>query len=210
MRRAFVHDEAMSVVDHYQITSNDVCLHLLPVHHATGIGMMFFPWLISGALMEFRSGSFDPEWTWERWRKGGVTFFSGVPTIYMRMMRYYQQHIASRPDAQSYVEGARRMRACLCGTSALPKPIADFWREILGRNILLRFGMTETGAVLRVRIGDQNVPDGSVGNLLAGCEVRLSEGDQGEILAKAPGMFSKFLFDPEATAASHTDDGFYK
>ncbi|EME48676.1 hypothetical protein DOTSEDRAFT_67645 [Dothistroma septosporum NZE10] len=210
MRRAFVHDEAMSVVDHYQITPNDVCLHLLPVHHATGIGMMFFPWLISGALMEFRSGSFDPEWTWERWRTGGVTFFSGVPTIYMRMMRHFQQHMASKPDAQHYVDGARSLRACICGTSALPKPIADFWRELLGRNILLRYGMTETGAVFRVRIGDQHVPDGSVGNLLAGCEVRLSDGDQGEVLSKSPGMFSKFLFDSEATVRSHTEDGFYR
>lgn len=210
MRRAFVHDEAMSVVDHYGITSNDVCLHLLPVHHATGIGMMFFPWLISGALMEFRSGSFDSKWTWERLRKGGVTFFSGVPTIYMRMMRYFQQHISSKPDAQNYVDGARSLRACICGTSALPKPIADFWRGLLGKNILLRYGMTETGAVFRVRIADKSVPDGSVGNLLPGCEVQLSEGDQGEVLAKSPGMFSKFLFDPEATAVSHTEDGFYR
>ena len=50
---------------------------------------------------------------------------------------------------------------------SLPKPIADFWRELLGRNILLRYGMTETGAVFKVRTGDQNVPDGSVGNLFA-------------------------------------------
>lgn len=160
--------------------------------------------------MEFRSGNFDPKWTWERWRRGAVTFFSGVPTVYMRMMRYFQQHISSKPDVQKYIDGARTLRACICGTSALPKPIADFWRELLGRNILLRYGMTETGAVFRVRIGDQNVPDGSVGNLFAGCEVRLSEGDKGEVLAKSPGMFSKFLFDPEATAASHTQDGFYK
>lgn len=70
--------------------------------------------------------------------------------------------------------------------------------------------MTETGAVFKVRLGDQNVPDGSVGTLFAGCDVQLSEGDQGEILAKSPGMFSKFLFDPEATAASHTETGYYK
>lgn len=210
MRRGFIHDEALSVVDHYNVTTDDVLLHLLPVHHATGIGMMFFPFLIGGALLEFRSGSFSPEWTWERWKRGGATFFSGVPTIYMRMMRYFQQNLSARPNVQEYIEGAQNLRACICGTSALPKPIADFWARLLGRNIMLRYGMTETGAVFKVRMGDQNVPDGSVGNIFAGCDVRLSEGDQGEVLAKAPGMFSKFLFDPEATAASHTEDGYYK
>lgn len=210
MRRAFVHDEALSVVGHYNVTPDDVLLHILPVHHATGIGMMFFPFLIGGALLEFRSGSFDLEWTWERWRNGNKLFFSGVPTIYMRMMRYFQQNLATRPNAQEYIDGARRLRACLCGTSALPKPIADFWANLRGQHILLRYGMTETGAVFKVRMGDENVPDGSVGNVFPGCDVRLSEGDQGEILAKSPGMFSKFLFDPEATAASHTTDGYYK
>ncbi|CAK4030611.1 Malonate-- ligase [Lecanosticta acicola] len=210
MRRAFVHDEALSVVDHYNVTPDDILLHLLPVHHATGIGIMFFPFLIGGALLEFRSGSFNPEWTWERWRRGRNLFFSGVPTIYMRMMRYFQQNLSPRSDAQEYIEGARGVRTCICGTSALPKPIADFWAKLLDQNILLRYGMTETGAVFKVRMGDKNVPDGSVGNVFPGCDVRLSEGDQGEILAKSPGMFSKFLFDAEATAASHTSDGYYK
>ncbi|KAI5370711.1 Putative AMP-dependent synthetase/ligase, AMP-binding, AMP-binding enzyme domain, ANL [Septoria linicola] len=210
MRRAFIHDEAMGVIDHYSITKHDVLLHLLPVHHATGIGIMFFPFLLAGALLEFKSGSFDSEWLWERWRQGGTTFFSGVPTIYMRMMRHFQQSIAARPDVQQYVDGARNVRACICGTSALPKNIADFWATLLGRQILLRYGMTETGAVFKVRMGDQNVPDGSVGNIAPGCDVILSEGDHGEILAKSPGMFSHFLFDPEATAASHDARGYYR
>jgi malonyl-CoA/methylmalonyl-CoA synthetase len=211
---SFIHDEAMAVVDHYHITQDDVLLHLLPVHHATGIGMMFFPFLIGGALQEFRSGSFDPAWTWERWKQGvpepqGL-FFSGVPTIYMRMMRYYQQNIAPRADAQEYIRAARAIRVCICGTSALPAPIADFWSNLLGKKILLRFGMTEVGAVIKMSLDDTNVPDGSIGKVAPGCDVILSEGDEGEILAKSPGMMSKFLFDPVATAAAHTADGRYR
>ena len=150
MRRAYTFDGALAVADHYAITQDDVLLHLLPVHHATGLGIMFFPFIISGALIEFRSGSFSPEWTWSRWRKGGITFFSGVPTIYMRMMRYYQRTIVHDTDVRQYIDGARRLRACVCGTSALPKPIADFWTEILGRKILLRYGASEIGAAFRV------------------------------------------------------------
>ena len=218
MRRAYTFDGALAVADHYEMTQNDVLLHVLPVHHATGLGIMFFPALISGMLIEFRSGSFSPEWVWERWRKGGITFFSGVPTIYMRMMRYFQQTLASRPNVREYVDGARTLRACLCGTSALPKPIADFWAELLGRKIVLRYGASEIGAVFKVGLHDDQVPDGSVGRKFPGYDVRLStEGEgsdgtgmQGEVLIKGPEMFSKYLFDPAATAAAHTADGYYK
>ncbi|KAE9980262.1 hypothetical protein EG328_000397 [Venturia inaequalis] len=59
MRRAFTHDFALQVVEHYGIGQDDTVLHCLPVHHATGIGIMFFPLLMAGATTEFRSGGFD-------------------------------------------------------------------------------------------------------------------------------------------------------
>lgn len=217
MRRGFTHDTALAVADGYAITPRDTFLHVLPVHHATGIGVNFFPCLYAGALLEFKSGSFSPEWLWERWRRGGVTLFSGVPTIYMRMMRYYEQVLADKQDVAEYVRGAREIKACLCGTSALPKPIADFWASILGKKIMLRYGATEIGAVYKVRIGDERVPDGSVGTLFAGCDVRLlgedgQYGDEGEVVVRSPAgeLFSKYLFDPEATAKAHTKDGYYR
>lgn len=218
MRRAYTFDGALAVADHYAVTQDDVLLHLLPVHHATGLGIMFFPFLISGALIEFRSGGFNPEWTWSRWHKGGITFFSGVPTIYMRMMRHYQRNIVHRTDVRDYINGARRLRACICGTSALPKPIADFWTEILGRKILLRYGASEIGATFKVGLSDEEVPDGSVGTKFPGYDIKLSKtgegsdgtGMQGEILVKGPEMFSNYIFDPAATAAAHDEHGYYK
>ena len=83
LRRGFISEETRATAEHFGITSSDVLLHVLPVHHATGAMINFFPFLASGACIEFRSGSFDAQWLWERWRKGGLTFFSGVPTIYM-------------------------------------------------------------------------------------------------------------------------------
>ena len=217
MRRGFIHDTALAVADGYDLGPEDTMLHVLPVHHATGIGINFFPCLYSGAVIEFRTGSFSPEWTWERWRRGGVTVFSGVPTIYMRMMRYYEQVLASRHNVQEYVRGARGIKACLCGTSALPKPIADFWAQILGKKILLRYGATEFGAIFKVRVGDEKVPDGSVGTVFPGVDVQLMDesgmyGDEGEVVVRSPAgeLFSKYLFDPNATAKAHTPDGYFR
>jgi malonyl-CoA/methylmalonyl-CoA synthetase len=192
MRRSFTHDFAYQIADHYGFSEGDVLLHCLPVHHATGIGVMFFPPLIAGATIEFRSGGFDEEWMWKRWREGAVNpakrlaFFSGVPTIFMRMRRHYQQVLSKLQPAliAEYVAGARQFRAVLCGTSALPHPIAEFWTDLLQNRIVQRYGGTEFGAVYKVRMGDLDVPDGSVGERVAGYDVHLSGGDEGEVLVK--------------------------
>ncbi|KIW02982.1 uncharacterized protein PV09_05643 [Verruconis gallopava] len=218
MRRSFTHDFAYQIADHYGFSEGDVLLHCLPVHHATGIGVMFFPVLIAGATIEFRSGSFDEEWMWNRWREGAINpkrrlaFFSGVPTIYMRMRRHYQQVLSKLQPAliAEYVAGARQFRAVLCGTSALPHPIAQFWTDLLQNRIVQRYGGTEFGAVFKVRLGDTDAPDGSVGERVTGYDVQLSNGDEGEVLVRNHHMFAKYLGDPEATANAHDEEGYFK
>ncbi|OJD14067.1 hypothetical protein AJ78_05544 [Emergomyces pasteurianus Ep9510] len=213
MRRAFLHDTSGAVADHFGVTENDVILHVLPVHHATGIGINFLPYIYSGACVEFRSGSFDVVWLWERWKKGGLHIFSGVPTIYMRMMRYFEQKIAPLPshEVDQYIAGARQFRALLCGTSALPTPVQEFWTKILdGKTILSRYGASEIGPGFTPSVDSGPVPPGSVGPLFPGSTVKLSEGDTGEVLIKGPYMFSKYLFDETATAKAHDAEGFYK
>ncbi|KAF2709393.1 acetyl-CoA synthetase-like protein [Pleomassaria siparia CBS 279.74] len=218
MRRSFVFDCALSVADHYRIKEDDVMLHVLPVHHATGVGINFFPFLISGSRIEFRSGGFDEAWMWERWMQGAInprrrlTFFSGVPTIYMRMRRHYQRTLSKLPSKEraKYIAGARQFRACLCGTSALPQPLNEFWTTLMQKKIIQRYGATEFGAVFKVRLDDKKAPDGSVGELVNGVDIKLSEGEEGEVLVKSPHMFSKYLYDPEATAKAHDEDGYFR
>ncbi|KAJ5060336.1 hypothetical protein J3E72DRAFT_410213 [Bipolaris maydis] len=218
MRRSYVFDCALSIADHYRLTEDDVILHLLPVHHATGVGINFFPFLVSGSRIEFRSGGFDEAWTWKRWKEGAahpprrLTFFSAVPTIWMRLRRFYQTHLRKLPahELAPYVAGARQFRACLCGTSALPQPLNDFWSDLLQQNILQRYGATEFGAILKMRLGDKDTPKGSVGELVSGVDVKLSEGNEGEILVKSPHMFMKYLNDPEGTNTAHDEDGYFR
>ncbi|QSS50662.1 AMP dependent synthetase and ligase [Histoplasma capsulatum var. duboisii H88] len=57
MMRAYLHDTSGAVADHFGVTENDVIVHVLPVHHATGIGIYFLSYIYSGACVEFRSGA---------------------------------------------------------------------------------------------------------------------------------------------------------
>ena len=214
LRRSSISDGAMSFTEQINIREGDVLQHLLPVHHATGIWVSFFPFLLAGACIEFKPGNFDPQWCWERWRQGGITHFTGVPTIYMRMMRYYQEHLTKLPAAelQSYNKAATDLRVMICGTSALPQPINEFWTKTRGgRKIVQRYGATETGVVFNMpTYENDDVPDGSVGEPTLGVDVKLSDGNEGEVLMKSFNMFSKYLHDPEATKNAHDEEGYYK
>lgn len=193
--RGVIREAAKSFMEQYEITNDSVVLHVLPVHHATGITITLTPFLVAGACVEFRSGSFNAEWMWKRWRQGGLTHFSGVPTIYMRLMRFFVQHIQPLPekDVSEYVKGANQFRGMFCGTSGLPAPVQEFWTTLRnGKPMLSRYGGTEFGSVLTVPLGD-NVPVGSVGKPMPGMDLKLSNGDEGEVLVKSPVMFSKFV-----------------
>lgn len=146
----------------YHAKEDDVVLHPLPVHHATGISINFLVFIVAGASVEFQSSGFAPAAIWERWKQGGLTVFSGVPTMYQRMMQYFQDDISKRPphEVQEYVTAARRFRLMVCGTSALPYPLQMKWQKLLdGKRILERYGATEFGGVFSAKIGDNNNPD---------------------------------------------------
>ncbi|KAJ5132582.1 hypothetical protein N7448_006740 [Penicillium atrosanguineum] len=209
-RRTWLTGNAETDADFYRITESDVVLHILPVHHASGVGLTFLPFLTAGACIEFRSGSFNTAWTWERWRKGGLTFFSGVPTIYMRMMRYYEESIASQaPEIRDqYIAGARNIRTMLCGSSALPGPVQEFWENLRQKPILTRYGATEFGAVIKTDLSPTGTPRNSVGRVVEAVSLKLE--DDGHLLVKTPYMFSKYLHDEKATAEAHDKDGYFK
>lgn len=161
-RRGFLIDVAIGFGDQHGLQEGDVVLHVLPVHHATGLTVTLLPFLWFGGCIEFRSGGFDVEWTWERILQGGLTYFSGVPTIYMRMMAYFEQVLSKMPREQvdAYVQGARGFRAMLCGTSALPRPLQQKWTKLRnGQPILTRYGGTEFANGFTVTPWSRDVPD---------------------------------------------------
>lgn len=66
-------------------------------------------------------------------------------------MQYYQQHLQDRADVWEFIDGARALRAALCGTSALPARVAEFWAKTFRKRVLLRYGGTEFGMRLLCR-----------------------------------------------------------
>ena len=212
-RRGFFVDVATVFADAYDMREGDLVLHVLPVHHATGVTLTLLPFLWSGACIEFRSGGFDAAWTWERIKHADLDFFSGVPTMYMRLMQVFEQKLSNLPNdkREEYVAGARRIRAMLCGTSALPRPLSEKWKKLRdGKEIITRYGGTEFGSTFAVTPFLTDVPDGSVGPKSAGVDMKLTSYPEGEVLVKNPLMFSKYLYDDDATRQSLDEEGYFK
>lgn len=133
--------------------------------------------------------------------EGRITFFSGVPTMYVKMMQHFVQDVAnSGPGKLEYAEAAKQMRGMLCGTSRLAQPVHKFWETLRdGKRILDRYGSSETGLIFRMPLQSKNVPDGSVGLAAAGVEIKFKDGgDEGELLIKNPNMFMGYDL-PSAT-----------
>ena len=150
---------------------------------------------------------------------GGHGLLFRGPNHHMRLMQHYAVHITKLPrqTLEEYIVGIQKVKALICGSSALPRPLQQKWTELRrGRGILTGYGGSEFGCVFMVKPDEEGVPFASVGRLPPpplfppGVDVKLSDGDEGEILAEGNSTFSHYLHDHEATVNTLDDDGFFK
>ena len=92
------------------------------------------------------------------------------------------------------------------GSAPIPPDLISWYRRI-GLPLLEGYAMTEDCAYSHTSKGVFNAP-GYVGVPLPGVQVRINE--HGEVEIKSPGQFSGYYKQPELTAESFTDDGFFR
>ena len=92
------------------------------------------------------------------------------------------------------------------GSAPLPPEVIQWYRR-LGLQLFEGYGMTEDNSLSHTS-NERMSEAGWVGAPMAGVQVRLSP--EGEILIKSPGQFSGYYKQPELTAESFTEDGFFR
>lgn len=205
----------------WEYTSNDRFLHCLPLHHVHGLFNALFAPLYAGSMVEFMP-KFSVRGIWKRWCESypkdgsklddAITVFTGVPTMYTRLIQGYDAMDADLQAASA--SAASQLRLMMCGSSALPLPVMQRWETITGHRLLERYGMTEFVMALSnplkgIRKG------GTVGKPFPGVQVKiLSEDDGndgvGELCVKSPSLFKEYWKRPEVTKESFIEGGFFK
>ncbi|MGB8222942.1 MAG: AMP-binding protein [Polyangiales bacterium] len=102
--------------------------------------------------------------------------------------------------------GLQHVRLAVSASAPIPADLIQWYRD-LGLELLEAYGMSEDLAYSHAsHPGRGRV--GYVGHPMPGVEVRISE--EGEILIKSPGNMMGYFKQPELTAESYTEDGYFK
>lgn len=140
--------------------------------------------LMSGAHLVLLDG-FHPSTFWTKVREHEVTYFyclAAMPTLLLKM-------------AADPLDREHRVRAVQC--SAIPPALHAELEERWGVPWFEAFGMTETGADIRVSPDDHDelVGSGCLGRPAAHREVRIDDG--GQLWLRGPGMMDGYLGHPD-------------
>ncbi|KFY16238.1 hypothetical protein V491_05382 [Pseudogymnoascus sp. VKM F-3775] len=195
----------------WKMTEKDVFLNQKPGNWMGGI-FGIIPSLISGACLETCGGVFNPEWFWERIRQGGVSVFDVAPTGYDRLAKYFDDHIAVLPPAQTevYIREMTAVKVAGVSGSLLSQHTQTRWTELRrGKPLLNLYGSTEVTLICSMRWENPRYSDMcSIGPPVTGVEVKLVDG---EMRLKAPSMFSRYIADdPTLTEKAFDSEGFFK
>jgi len=198
---------AQGLVRAWQVGTQDVLLHVLPLFHVHGLFMALNTVLAARAGILFVP-RFDANETCRLLPR--ATLFMGVPTHYTRLL-------ATGGFDRSCAEN---IRVFISGSAPL---LAETHREFesrCGHRILERYGMTETVVLASNPLHGVRKP-GSVGLPLEGVEIRIAptatrtrqtpedRGGAGDIHVRGPNVFSGYWRAPDKTRDSFTADGFF-
>ena len=195
---------ALTLVEYWRFTPDDVLIHALPVFHTHGLFVATNTVLMSGAAMIFLP-KLDPPRILSL--MGRATALMGVPTFYTRLLK--------EPGLTR--EATAGMRLFVSGSAPLLAETHREWQEKTGHAILERYGMTETNMSTSNPYDGDRVA-GTVGFPLPGVSLRVvdpetgraMEADQvGMIEVRGPNVFKGYWRMPEKTAAEFKADGFF-
>jgi 4-hydroxybenzoate-CoA ligase len=196
------------------INENDVVYSAAKLYFAYGLGnAMTFPMSV-GATSILLPGRATPDAVLDLMRSHRPTIFYGVPTLYAALLAHGEVPRGA---------GSDRLRLCVSAGEALPAPLAERWRDVVGCEVLDGIGSTEMlQTFLSNRPGDVRL--GSTGKPVPGYDMKivdedgneLPDGQIGELVVRGPSAGdgywnqrakSRRTFVGEWT---HTGDKFYR
>ncbi len=194
-------------------------LSYLPLAHVTERGLIEYNSLYCGAMVTFNE-SLD---TFIRdLRNAQTTSFISVPRLWVKFQSQVLAKIPQRklnlllciPILSGIVKkkikaqlGFDNTRSYGSGSAPISPSILK-WYQNLDIDIAEGWGMSETMGLATSQYPFRKSKVGTIGKAVEGFDVKIS--DAGEVLIKGPAVFTEYYKNPEATAESFDEDGYFK
>jgi acyl-CoA synthetase (AMP-forming)/AMP-acid ligase II len=199
---------AGNVARHYQLSSSDVSLCVMPLFHVHGLVASTLATLSTGGTVVVPT-KFNPLSFWQTAKDHGATWYSAVPTIHQLLLARVKKD-APRPA------GAEKLRFIRSCSASLPPQVMHDLEAAFGAPVLEAYGMTEAAH----QMASNPLPPaarlpGSVGrgadvqiSIMNGEGQHLPTGERGEVVIKGPNVVRGYENNPEANATSFVDGWF--
>jgi long-chain acyl-CoA synthetase len=203
-----VMNASVAAFDLFAGAPDDVMLCALPLFHSFGQTCVM--------NMAFRVGAsivlmprFDGAAALDLMVRENVTCFAGVPTMFIALLE------AAKNDPRR--PPLRRLNS---GGAALPVAILERVEQAFGVPVEEGYGLSETSPVATFNQRAIGIKPGTVGVPIWGVQVAIAKadvddriellppGERGEIVIRGHNIFSRYLNNPQATAAAKVDGWF--
>lgn len=212
------------------VSTDDVFLSFLPLHHVFECTVGFLFPLSKGATIVFAEGA---RRILKNLREYKVTFFACVPAIYEKLFTHVRKSLekqgvldeilrlvdvhkdATMEEKKEIFAAVHNMlggnvRYFISGAASLNAETEQRYRNV-GVNLMQAYGLTETSPVVTMS-GNDCYRLGSVGKALPGVEAKVVDCDDngvGELVVKGPNVMLGYYDNPEETNEAIVDGWFH-
>lgn len=173
---------AGGVIERTRLTAADRLLHVMPLHHTNGVNNQLIAPFLAGAAV-LLAGRFRPEDIEDQIAGHRVTYLTGVPTMYARML----PHLCGGA-------GLRSLRFLRCGSAPITEGLHEEVEAAFGVPLIVSYGLSEATCTSAMNpVGERRI--GTVGTALRcqqvgiftpGTDREVPAGDEGEIRLAGP------------------------
>ena len=136
-----------------------------------------------------------------------VTFFAGVPTMYIGLLN----------DLEVSPGQLSSLKRCVSGGAALPVEVKEEFFKRFGLRIQEGYGLTETSPLACIQPPNETAKAGTIGKPVLGVEMKIvdeqdrevPQGERGEIVIRGHNIMKGYFKRPEATGEAIRNGWFH-
>ena len=151
---------AAGIIERTALTAADRLLHVMPLHHTNGVNNQLIAPFLAGASVVLAE-HFRAEDVEDQIADHGVTYLTGVPTMYSRILPHLRN-----------LAKLRSLRLLRCGSAPITVRLHEEVEAAFGVPLIVSYGLSEATCTSTMNpVGARRI--GTVGTVLPGQQVRI-------------------------------------